>query len=44
MPNTHPVGALGDAHLDQFVRDGHVRIDGAFPRGLLGSEGIDPLG
>lgn len=34
MPNTHSVRALGDAHLTQFVRDGYVRIDDAFPPSL----------
>lgn len=34
MPNTHSVRALGDAHLTQFVRDGYVRIDDAFPTTL----------
>lgn len=34
MPNTHSVRALGDAHLNQFVRDGYVRLDDAFPRVL----------
>lgn len=31
MPNTPSLRALGDAHLTQFVRDGYVRIDDAFP-------------
>jgi hypothetical protein len=34
MPNTHSARALGDAHLTQFVRDGYVRIDDAFPTTL----------
>jgi hypothetical protein len=36
MPsNAHePVRALGDAQLQQFVQDGFVRIDNAFPREL----------
>jgi hypothetical protein len=24
--------AFGDAQIEQFIRDGFVRIDGAFPR------------
>ena len=34
MPNTHSARALGDAHLTQFVRDGYVGIDDAFPTTL----------
>ena len=29
-----PVRALSDAQLDQFVQDGFVRLDNAFPRRL----------
>ena len=35
MPsNIRPVRALSDAQLDQFVQDGFVRLDDAFPRRL----------
>jgi len=36
MPSTTPMQprALGDAQIEQFVRDGFVRLDNAFPRRL----------
>ena len=35
MPsNIRPVRALSDAQLDQFIQDGFVRLDDAFPRRL----------
>src|ERR1700712_2263997 len=34
MPNEHEPRALGDAQIKQFIQDGFVRIDRAFPREL----------
>lgn len=34
MAIDHPVAALSEAQVRQFIRDGFVRIDGAFPRDL----------
>ena len=34
MPASKPARALSDAQIAQFIQDGFVRIDGAFPREL----------
>ena len=34
MPTSKPARALSDAQIEQFIQDGFVRIDRAFPREL----------
>jgi hypothetical protein len=34
MPAIEPVRALSDAQIQQFIQDGFVRVDRAFPREL----------
>ena len=34
MPSNKPACALSDAQIEQFIQDGFVRIDRAFPREL----------
>ena len=34
MPSSKPPRALSDAQIEQFIQDGFVRIDHAFPREL----------